>query len=77
MRVSVMASLGGGEKSGNLVAIDNFVIKMITNDSREVTELVGQEPETDIEDEVGLAADALPLGLAGKFKIPIMPLFNI
>ena len=59
MRVSVMASLGGAKKAGNypeqtgnLVAIDNFVIKMITNDSRGVVELAGQEPETDIEDEV-------------------------
>ncbi len=58
-----MASLGTGsddnaDKTGsatadnkNLVAIDNFVIKKITNDSRTITEFDGLGPAAEIEDQ--------------------------
>ncbi len=56
-----MASLGTGSadeanKTGNattdnMVAIDNFVIKKSTNDSRTITEFDGLGPEAEIEDQ--------------------------
>ena len=47
MRVTVMGSSGG--RPGNLVAVDNFVIKMITNGT---AGNLTREPEAEVQEKV-------------------------
>ena len=47
MRVTVMGSSGG--RPGNLVAVDNFVIKMITNTT---AGNLTREPEAEVQEKV-------------------------
>ena len=48
MRVTVMASSGG--TSTNLVAVDNVIIKMVSNNTGNSS--LSEEPETEVQEKV-------------------------
>ena len=50
MKLTIMGSPGKGDPL-NLVAVDNVIIKMATNGSRNVSH-VGAEPEADVQGKV-------------------------